>query len=204
MIGWLSGVVRAVEGERVLIEVQGVGYELRLPAALREQLPPPGEPISLYVRTLFNEEEGITLYGFADAWQRRLFDLLITVGGVGPKLALNLMSATEPTTLARAIALRDTRMLRTLPGVGAKLAERLVLELSEKVAELAFEERIERLKAATRAATTDLEALVAGLVQLGYSRRDAASAVQSALQENPDADEQTLMRLALLKLAPKR
>ncbi len=204
MIGWLSGVVRAIEGERVLIEVQGVGYELRLPAALREQLPPPGEPISLYVRTLFNEEEGITLYGFADAWQRRLFDLLITVGGVGPKLALNLMSATEPTTLARAIALRDTRMLRTLPGVGTKLAERLVLELSEKVAELAFEERIERLKAATRAAATDLEALVAGLVQLGYSRRDAASAVQSALQENPDADEQTLMRLALLKLAPKR
>jgi Holliday junction DNA helicase RuvA len=204
MIGWLSGVVRGVEGERVIVEVQGVGYEVRLPASMREQLPPLGEPISLYIRTLFSEEEGIQLYGFPDAWHRRLFDLLITVGGVGPKLALNLMSATEPESLARAIALKDTRTLRTLPGVGAKLAERLVLELSEKVAELAFEGRIERLKASSRAASADLEALLAGLVQLGYSRRDASSALQAALQENPNADEQTLMRLALAKLAPRR
>jgi len=204
MIGWLSGVLRSVEGERILVETQGVGYEVRIPASMREGLPPPGEPISLYIRTLFSEEEGIMLYGFPNAWQRRLFDMLITVGGVGPKLALNLMSATEPEMLARAIALKDTRTLRTLPGVGAKLAERLALELSDKVAELAFEQRIERLKVASRAATADLEALLTGLVQLGYSRRDASSALQAALQENPDADEQTLMRLALSKLAPRR
>lgn len=204
MIGWLSGVLRSVEGERILVETQGVGYEVRIPASMREGLPAPGEPISLYIRTLFSEEEGITLYGFPNAWQRRLFDMLITVGGVGPKLALNLMSATEPEMLARAIALKDTRTLRTLPGVGAKLAERLALELSDKVAELAFEQRIERLKVASRAATADLEALLTGLVQLGYSRRDASSALQAALQENPDADEQTLMRLALSKLAPRR
>lgn len=204
MIGWLSGVLRSVEGERILVETQGVGYEVRIPASMREGLPAPGEPISLYIRTLFSEEEGIMLYGFPNAWQRRLFDMLITVGGVGPKLALNLMSATEPEMLARAIALKDTRTLRTLPGVGAKLAERLALELSDKVAELAFEQRIERLKVASRAATADLEALLTGLVQLGYSRRDASSALQAALQENPDADEQTLMRLALSKLAPRR
>jgi Holliday junction DNA helicase RuvA len=204
MIGWLNGVLRGAEGERVLVEVQGVGYEVRVPASVREQLPAPGEPISLYIRTLFSEEEGILLYGFPDGWQRRLFDLLITVGGVGPRLALNLMSATEPELLARAIALKDTRALRTLPGVGAKLAERLVLELSDKMAELAFEQRIERLKVATQAAKADLDALIAGLVQLGYSRRDASSALQAALQENPEADEQTLMRLALARLAPKR
>ncbi|MEN3001090.1 MAG: Holliday junction branch migration protein RuvA [Armatimonadota bacterium] len=204
MIGWLSGLFRGVEGERILVEVQGVGYEVRVPASLRERLPSPGEPITLHIRTLFSEEEGVQLFGFVDAWQRRLFDLLITVGGVGPKLALNLMSATEPETLARAIALKDTRFLRTLPGVGAKLAERLVLELSDKTAELAFEQRIERLKGTARAPVADLEALLTGLVQLGYSRRDASSALQAALQENPDADEQTLMRLALSKLAPKR
>jgi len=204
MIGWLNGVLRGVEGERVLVEVNGVGYEVRVPASLREQLPALGEPLQLYIRTLFSEEEGILLYGFADGWQRRLFDLLITVGGVGPRLALNLMSATEPERLARAIALKDTRMLRTLPGVGAKLAERLVLELADKMAELAFEQRVERLKVATQAAKADLDALIAGLVQLGYSRRDASSALQAALQENPDADEQTLMRLALARLAPKR
>jgi Holliday junction DNA helicase RuvA len=114
------------------------------------------------------------------------------------------MSATEPELLARAIALKDTRTLRTLPGVGTKLAERLVLELADKMAELAFEQRIERLKAATQATKADLDALIAGLVQLGYSRRDASSALQAALQENPEADEQTLMRLALARLAPKR
>jgi Holliday junction DNA helicase RuvA len=204
MIGWLNGVLRGVEGERVLVEVGGVGYEVRVPASLREQLPAPGEPLGLYIRTLFSEEEGILLYGFPDSWQRRLFDLLITVGGVGPRLALNLMSATEPELLARAIALKDTRTLRTLPGVGTKLAERLVLELADKMAELAFEQRIERLKAATQATKADLDALIAGLVQLGYSRRDASSALQAALQENPEADEQTLMRLALARLAPKR
>ncbi len=204
MIGWLSGVFRGIEGERILVEVHGVGYEVRVPVSLRERLPAPGEALSLYIRTLFSEEEGIQLFGFPDAWQRRLFDMLITVGGVGPKLALNLMSATEPEMLARAIALKDTRTLRTLPGVGAKLAERLVLELADKVAELAFEQRIERLKVASRATGADLEALLTGLVQLGYSRRDASSALQAALQENPDADEQTLMRLALSKLAPKR
>jgi Holliday junction DNA helicase RuvA len=204
MIGWLNGVLRGVEGERVLVEVNGVGYEVRVPASLREQLPALGEPLCLYIRTLFSEEEGILLYGFADGWQRRLFDLLITVGGVGPRLALNLMGATEPERLARAIALKDTRMLRTLPGVGTKLAERLVLELADKMAELAFEQRVERLKVAMQAAKADLDALIAGLMQLGYSRRDASSALQAALQENPDADEQTLMRLALARLAPKR
>ncbi|GBC92427.1 Holliday junction ATP-dependent DNA helicase RuvA [bacterium HR15] len=204
MIGWLSGVLRDADNERILVETQGVGYEVRIPTSLRQQLPTLGETISLYIRTLFSEEDGILLYGFPNPWQRRLFDLLITVSGVGPKLALNLMSATEPETLARAIALKDTRMLRTLPGVGAKLAERLVLELSDKVAELAFEQRVERLKAVSRAAEMDLDALLAGLVQLGYSRRDASSALQAALQENPDADEQTLMRLALAKLAPRR
>lgn len=204
MIGWLTGVLRGVEGERILVETHGVGYEVRIPAHMREGLPTLGEPISLYIRTLSSEDEGIMLYGFPNAWQRRLFDLLITVGGVGPKLALNLMSATEPEMLARAIALKDTRMLRTLPGVGTKLAERLVLELSDKVAELAFEQRIERLKVASRTADTDLEALLTGLVQLGYSRRDASNALQAVLQENPEADEQTLMRLALSKLAPKR
>jgi len=203
MIGWLSGILRGVEGERLLVETHGVGYEVRVPASVREQLPALGEPISLIIRTLFSEEEGIILYGFPSPWQRRLFDLLITVGGVGPKLALNLMSATEPERLARAIALKDTRTLRALPGVGAKLAERLVLELADKVAELTFEQRIERLKVASHA-PADLEALLTGLVQLGYSRRDASSALQAALQENPDADEQTLMRLALARLAPRR
>jgi Holliday junction DNA helicase RuvA len=204
MIGRLSGVLLSVEENLALIEVGGVGYEVRLPPNLRDRLPPLGEPITLYIRTLFHEDEGILLYGFLEPAQRKLFDLLITVSGVGPRLALNLMGAGEPDALARAIARKDTRYLKSLPGVGAKLAERLALELSDKVAQFAFERQVERLAAATRARAIDLDALTEGLVQLGYTRRDAQAALSAVLDEQPDADEQTLMRLALARLAPRR
>lgn len=203
MIGRLSGVVASIEADCVLVEVNGVGYEVRVPQRVKEQLPPLGEPITLYIRTLFDENEGFTLFGFLEPAHRRLFDLLIRVSGVGPRLALNMMSGAEPEHLARAIARKDSRFLRTLPGVGAKLAERLVLELSDKVAEFAFERQVERL-ATAKASGIDLEALVEGLVQLGYTRREAQNALQSVLAENPQADEQTLMRLALARLSPRR
>ncbi len=201
MISRLSGVVAGFEGDHVVVDVNGVGYEVRIPQRARDQLPPLGEPITLYIRTLFDENEGMLLFGFLEPAHRRLFDLLIRVTGVGPRLALNIMGATEPEQLARAIARQDARFLRTLPGVGAKLADRIVLELSDKVAEFAFERQIERLTSA-KAIGADVDALVEGLVQLGYSRREASSALQTALAENPQADEQTLLRLALKRLRP--
>lgn len=204
MIGRLHGVLTAIEENLALIEVGGVGYEVRLPPNLKEQLPPLGEPITLYIRTLFHEEEGIQLFGFLEPAQRRLFDLLITVSGVGPRLALNLMGASEPEAFARAIARKDTRYLKSLPGVGAKLAERLALELSDKVAQFAFERQVERLVATTRVSAIDVDALVDGLTQLGYSRREAQAALNAVLNEQPEADEQTLMRLALARLSPRR
>ncbi|MDW8052461.1 MAG: Holliday junction branch migration protein RuvA [Armatimonadota bacterium] len=204
MIAKLTGVLSAIEDSLVVIEVGGVGYEVRLPPSSKAQLPPLGETLTLYVRTLFSEEEGIQLYGFLEPAQRRLFDLLITVSGIGPRLALNLMGAGEPWALARAIARKDVRYLKSLPGVGAKLAERLVLELSDKVAQFAFERQVERLAAAARARTIEIDALVEGLAQLGYGRREAQAVLSAVLNEHPDADEQTLMRLALARLSPRR
>ncbi len=204
MIGRITGTLISVEDNLALIEVGGIGYEVRLPPSLKEQLPPLGETLILHIRTLFNEDEGILLFGFLEPAQRRLFDLLITVSGVGPRLALNLMGAAEPDALARAIARKDTRFLKSLPGVGAKLAERLALELSDKVAQFAFERQVERLVATARASAIDFDALADGLVQLGYTRREAQVALNAVLSEQPDADEQTLMRLALARLAPRR
>ncbi|MCX7992201.1 MAG: Holliday junction branch migration protein RuvA [Fimbriimonadales bacterium] len=204
MIGRITGVLTAIEDNLALVEVGGVGYEVRLPPSLKEQLPPLGEPITLHIRTLFHEDEGILLFGFLEPAQRRLFDLLITVSGVGPRLALNLMGAGEFETLARAIARKDTRYLKSLPGVGTKLAERLALELSDKVAQFAFERQVERLVATTRASSIDFEGLVDGLTQLGYSRREAQAALNAVLAEQPEADEPTLMRLALARLSPRR
>jgi len=204
MIARLFGTVVAEEGDHIVIDVGGVGYEVRVPASVRQTLPLLGEPVVLYVRTLFSEDEGASLYGFTEQFQRRLFDLLIKVNGVGPKLALNLMSASEPEALAKAIARKDARYLKSLPGVGAKLAERLVLELADKVTEFAFERQIDRLVASSRSEQTDTEALVEGLVQLGYTKREALATVQAVLNENPHADEPTLMRLCLSRLSPRR
>ncbi|MCS7190055.1 MAG: Holliday junction branch migration protein RuvA [Fimbriimonadales bacterium] len=204
MIGRLTGILTSLEENLALIEVGGVGYEVRLPPSLKERLPALGEPITLHIRTLFNEDEGIMLFGFLEPAQRRLFDLLITVSGVGPRLAVNLMGAAEPDALARAIARKDVRYLKSLPGVGAKLAERLVLELSDKVAQFAFERQVERLTATTRARAVDFDALVDGLTQLGYNRREAQAALNAVLAEQPEADETTLMRLALARLSPRR
>lgn len=204
MISKLTGILSALEDNLAVIEVGGVGYEVRLPPNLKGQLPPLGETLTLHIRTLFSEDEGIQLFGFLEPAQRKLFDLLITVSGVGPRLALNLMGAAEPETLARAIARKDVRYLKSLPGVGSKLAERLALELADKVAQFAFERQVERLAAATRARSVDFDALAEGLVQLGYARREAQAALNAVLSEHPDADEQTLMRLALARLSPRR
>lgn len=204
MIGRLTGYFVGLEGDTLLLDVQGVGYEVRVPQSVRAQLPALGEMLTLHVRTLFSEEEGLMLFGFTELAQRKLFDLLLRVSGVGPKMAMNLLSAAEPEALARAIARKDTRYLRSLPGVGAKLAERMALELADKVAEFAFERKIERLEAASRTSQIDLEALAEGLVQLGYSRRDALNTLTNLLNENPSADEATLMRLALTRLGLKR
>lgn len=204
MISKLTGILSALEDNLAVIEVGGVGYEVRLPPSLKGQLPPLGETLTLHIRTLFSEDEGIQLFGFLEPAQRKLFDLLITVSGVGPRLALNLIGAAEPETLARAIARKDVRYLKSLPGVGSKLAERLALELADKVAQFAFERQVERLAAATRARSVDFDALAEGLVQLGYTRREAQAALNAVLSEHPDADEHTLMRLALTHLSPRR
>ncbi|MER3403360.1 MAG: Holliday junction branch migration protein RuvA [Armatimonadota bacterium] len=204
MIARLTGVLVGMEGDHVVIEANGVGYEVHIPQSRRAALPALGELVTLHIRTLYDDNEGLMLFGFTDLGQRRLFDLLLRVSGVGPRMAMNLLSASEPQVLARALARKDTRYLRSLPGVGAKLADRLVLELADKVAEFAFERQIERLEAAARTGQIDLDALAEGLVQLGYTRREALNNLTQLLQENPSADETTLMRLALNRLGMRR
>jgi Holliday junction resolvasome RuvABC DNA-binding subunit len=198
MIGRLSGVLLRVEENLALIEVGGVGYEVRLPPRPpRAAAPRLAKPITLHIPHPVPRGRGhpaVRLSGACPAQTVRPADY--RQRGSDRALRLNLMGAGEPDALARAIARKDTRYLKSLPGVGAKLAERLALELSDKVAQFAFERQVERLVASARASAVDLDALTEGLVQLGYARRDAQAALNAALTEQPDADEQTLMRLA--------
>jgi len=136
MIAYLSGIYLEQEGNRIVLDVGGVGYELLVSSRTLSLLPPIGETASLHVHTAVRDD-AIVLYGFGDREERRLFHLLTLVSGIGPKLALGVLSTAPVGRLVQAIAGRDTAMLQQVPGIGKKTAQRLCMELADKVQELA-------------------------------------------------------------------
>lgn len=191
MIGRLVGeVVEASEGV-VLIDVHGVGYEVRAPLSVQALLPDPGSIATLWIRTVVREDD-ISLYGFGSRDERRLFDLLTGVNGCGPKHSLALLGQVGEETILRAVQTQDPKPLTRATGVGARLAERIILELKDKV----DVEIVTRKVSATPADPGD--ELVEALQALGYRRAEA----EAAAQEFP-ASEGTLedrLRLALRRL----
>lgn len=132
MIGSIEGIVRAKEGNRILIEVSGIGYELFVPIRAMESVGGEGE-IARFETHLHVREDALTLYGFLEESEKRLFLSLLGVSGIGPKVALAILSVCEAGELARSIMDGDTRKLVALPGIGKKTAERIILELSDKI-----------------------------------------------------------------------
>jgi holliday junction DNA helicase RuvA len=185
MIAKLTGKLDSLGRDHVVIDCGGVGYFVRCPARTLSSLPAPGETASIAVETLVRED-AIDLYGFADPAERDWFRLLMTVQGVGAKVALSLLSALNPADLANAIANEDKAMLTRADGVGPKLATRLAVELKDKVATMALGRGVPTLSPATvpslagDAAAADA---VSALVNLGYRRPEAASAVEKAMKK---------------------
>lgn len=197
MIASLTGLLERASPGEVVMAVGGVGYRLRVPLSTYASLPPPGSQARLRVVTVVREDE-ISLYGFLTPEEEELFGLLQGVSGVGPKLALKILSGLSAPHLRRALVNGDLRALTAIPGVGGKLAQRLVLELKEKVAVSASGE--ERL--AAPAGRMEEEALEA-LIGLGYPRRTAEEALKKA-EGVGAATLETLVRDALRTLAPRR
>lgn len=195
MIGHLRGVVLAKSPERVLLEVGGVGYEVHIPVSTYYELDRLGDgaAASLHVHTHLRED-AISLYGFWTETEKHLFERLIGVSGIGPRLARVILSGMPPADLIRAIAGGDLVRLSSVPGVGKKTAERLVLELRDKVRELAAAPE------AVAAGPGD-EDLVSALVNLGYKRPQAERAVIEARRAAPEADFSDLLRASLKKLS---
>lgn len=169
----------------------GVAYEIEVPLSVYERLPREGADVEL--RTLqVVREDGITLYGFLDAGERAVFTRLLTASGVGPRLALNMLSTLPPDRLIRAILEKDIATLRQIPGLGAKKAEKLAVELADRVDDLAAVRTVGVPEGRTA------EAAVAALVALGYSQPEAAGAVRRAIDaEGPAAEAERLIRVAL-------
>ena len=133
MIASLRGKLLDNDGETVVVEVGGVGYQVFVSAAALGALPPTNADVYLHVHSHFVKDEPIRLYGFADADERRLFQTLIDVQGVGPRVALAILAGLPPEELVRAISAGDVARLKQIKGVGGKIAERLALELRDKI-----------------------------------------------------------------------
>ena len=183
---------RGADG-RVEVETPGgVVYEISVPLTVLQRIPVPGSPVELRTVQVVRED-AVDLYGFWDESERELFRRLMTVSGIGPKLALQALSTYDGRRLARALAEKDVGALQRVSGVGRKTAERLVLELSDKVTDLATG----GLGVSSGGPPGIAEEAVAALVALGYNFTDADDAVRRVLDDGGAQSAQDLIRKAL-------
>ena len=176
MISCLKGELFHKSPEKVTILVNGVGYEVFLSSTSHEKLPPLGEDVFLHTYTHVREDT-LILFGFAESDEKAMFLLLITVSGVGPKLALSILSGIRPVDLARAVATKDVTRLTGLSGVGKKTAERLCLDLKDKVGLIAGGEELPDFAAGSQVEGNKEKDVISALVNLGYPQSRASIAL---------------------------
>ncbi|TXN83289.1 Holliday junction branch migration protein RuvA [Methylobacterium sp. WL8] len=204
MIGKLKGVVDSFGEDFVILDVQGVGYVVHCSARTLQRMPKAGEPADLSIETHVREDM-IRLYGFRSDAEREWFRLLQTVQGVGSKVALGLLSVLEPPQLASAIALGDKTAIARAPGVGPRLAARLVAELKDKAPSFVpLDPALVALAGAVenRSAPQPVADAISALVNLGYAQLQASAAIAAALRSAGEgAETKVLIRLGLKELA---
>jgi Holliday junction DNA helicase RuvA len=196
MIAHLRGRLLEKHPNRVIVDVQGVGYEAHVPLSTFYDLGEPGGDVSLRVHTHVRED-ALALYGFATLLELQLFERLIGVSGIGPKLALAVLSGIEPNDLIAAVKGNDVARLTAIPGVGKKTAERIGLELKDKLAAFV------PVAAAPSASAGDSmrEDVLSALINLGYHRPLAERAVDAAVKTDGARSFEQTLKLALRELA---
>ena len=192
MIAHLRGRLFAKDPGHVIVEAGGVGYEVIISVPTFTALPAEGAEVSLHVYTQVREDV-LALYGFLDLKEKRLFERLITVSGVGPRLAVTILSGLSPERTVNAIRAQDHATLTHIPGVGKKLAERLVVELKDKLDDMAV------APAAVVSAGPAAEDVLSALTNLGYQRPAAQKAIEAAVEKDKSLgqDFDGLFRAAL-------
>jgi len=207
MIAWLEGGLRSKEPTRVVLDVQGVGYELLISLSTFGQLPDVGKTVALHVRTIVRED-ALLLYGFANQRERAIFDLLLRANRVGPKLAQTILSGIAPEQVLAALADGDHKTLCSAPGVGKKMAERMVVELRDVARELGESSGGQVSGGAGQPAPAESEAaevreqVLSALTNLGYPKGQAEKVVEAAAKElAPEEPIEAWIRVALRRLA---
>jgi Holliday junction DNA helicase RuvA len=181
MIALIKGKIAYKGISHVVVDTQGVGYRIYIPLTTFYELPEPGHVVTLHIHTHV-KQDAISLFGFYTLQERELFQLMISVSGIGPKIAMNILSGIAANDLMQAISSGDLGKLVSIPGVGKKMAERLILELKEKVIKKMIAEHIPA--ADTHRKNTDIikEDALSALVNLGYKSNIAKDALEKVLQ----------------------
>jgi Holliday junction DNA helicase RuvA len=195
MIAHLRGRLLSKQPQQVIVEAAGVGYDVAISVSTYTTLPAEGAEVSLHIHTQVREDT-LALYGFLDRNDKRIFERLITVSGVGPKLAITIQSGLPADRLVTALRAQDHGTLTRIPGVGKKLAERLVVELKDKLDDMAT------VAAAVAAVGPAAEDVLSALVNLGYQRPSAQKAIEAAVAKEKSVGEHfdALFRAALMTI----
>lgn len=199
MIAALEGRLTEKHPSRIVVDVQGVGYEVHVPLSTFYELGEPGSDVSLRIHTHVREET-LALFGFASTLELQLFERLISVNGIGPRLALTALSGIEPPELVRSVQQGDVARLTGIPGVGKKTAERMVVELRDNLPNIASADTVPA--SLIKGEADDLRGdVISALLNLGYHRQLAEKAIKTALKGSDDLVFEDLLRQALRELA---
>src|SRR5258705_914063 len=206
MIAHLSGTLLSKQATSVILDVAGVGYEVTIPLSTFYDLDEPGSSVQLRIYTHVRED-ALQLFGFKTARERELFMRLISVSGIGPKLGITLLSGMSADEMIASIRTNNLARLTLIPGIGRKTAERLVMELRDRVASLSSAELEEELGAVSATGGTPASEdsmrsdVLSALLNLGYQRGSAEKAVTAALDDGGDVSVESILRRSLRKLA---
>ena len=204
MIAHLSGTILSKHATSVVLDVAGVGYEVTIPVSTFYDMEEPGSQLQLRIYTHVRED-ALQLFGFRTSRERELFTLLISVSGIGPKSAIAMLSGMSADEIIAAIRTNNYARLTSIPGVGRKTGERLVIELRDKMAALSSPALEQEAAAGAAGAVQSEDALredtLAALLQLGFPRPAAEKAITGAMQEGGDLSVELLLRRSLRQLS---
>ncbi|MEM8594280.1 MAG: Holliday junction branch migration protein RuvA [Pseudomonadota bacterium] len=198
MISWLSGVVLEKAAPSLVLNVNGVGYEVFVPMSSFVSLPAIGQDAAVFIHMVVREDAQL-LYGFMSKQERELFQILLKVNGVGAKMALNILSAMDAHEFAQKVHDKDVSALVKLPGIGKKTAERLVIELLDRLQHWQLDDGVSAPAGASAdaGAFTAQDDALAALIALGYKEADAQKAIKSVVDSGSYGSSEALIREAL-------
>lgn len=201
MIAYLEGKILDKKPVKVILFCNGVGFEVNIPITTFDNLPAVGEITQLHIHYSFNENDGVKLFGFISKNEKEMFGKLLNISKIGPKIALSILSALKLEDLIMAVQTKDVSLLSTVPGIGKKSAERLIIELKDKVNEIEIKGSSIPEMEETNTLFTEAES---ALITLGYKKFIVAKTLRKLLKENHFKSSEEIIKAAIKTLYKKR